>query len=245
MSIENIAPTLAIVPARGGSKGLPRKNLRPLCGLPLIAHTILAARESLYISKLIVSTDDAEIANTARTYGAEVPFMRPPDLSSDTAGQLGVAQHAVEQVETQLRAKFAFVILLQPTAPLRTTRDIDNSIKQLESTGADSVVSFYRVEHGHPYYMYRLAGDHPEPLLEESLRASRRQDFPAIYVRNGAIYCVKRDVLVNEDSFYGRDTRAYIMPYDRSINIDTLSDLDLAEYLMRKRAQAESSGESD
>jgi CMP-N-acetylneuraminic acid synthetase len=145
---------LAIVPARGRSKGVARKNLRLLSGRPLIAYTIEAALASRYISHLIVSTEDAEIADVSRSLGADVPFVRPLELALDHSSQLDVVLHALESVEGSRQITYKMVLLLQPTTPLRTTADIDNAVEKLMVTDADSVVSFHQVEQGHPYYIY-------------------------------------------------------------------------------------------
>lgn len=234
MKQNRFRKVLAIVPARGGSKGVLRKNVRLLMGQPLIAYTLQAALASQSITRLIVSTDDAEIASTARSLGADVPFMRPPKLAVDDASPLDVVLHALETIEYTEQVCYEAVLLLQPTAPLRTTTDIDRVLEQLFVTGADAVTSFYRVEHGHPYYMYALDEDRPVPLMEVPSHITRRQDFPAVYVRNGAIYATRRDVLLQQHSFYGKDVRAYIMPFERSINIDTEFDLALAEFLLQR-----------
>ena len=227
---ENV---LAIVPARGGSKGIPRKNLRLLFGEPLIVHTLEAALSSTCISRLIVSTDDPEIADVARGMGVEVPFMRPQALASDTTSQVEVAVHALEFFAHAEKTSFDIVLLLQPTSPLRTADDIDASLEILVSTGADSVISFYQVESGHPYYMYTIEDKKPIPLLTVPTQNTRRQDFPPVYVRNGAIYATRSSVLFQYHNFYGEDVRAYIMPFERSINIDTEVDLLLAQALLQ------------
>ncbi len=226
--------TLAVVPARGGSKGVLRKNLREVGGKPLIAHTIVTGLAARSIDRLVVSTEDDEIAEVARSYGADVPFERPEALATDIASQLDVVIHALGVVEEVEAVPYDCVVLLQPTAPLRTSEDIDHCIAKLESEKADSVISFYRVEHGHPHYMYTLEGGCPVPLLKGAV-SSRRQDFPAVYIRNGAIYAVRRDVLVNDRSFYGKEIRPYIMPYVRSVNIDTETDLSIADLFFRQR----------
>jgi CMP-N-acetylneuraminic acid synthetase len=224
---------LAIVPARGGSKGIPRKNLRLLLGQPLIVYSLKAARSSQYITELVVTTDDREITSVARAHGADVPFVRPPELASDNASQLDVTLHALDVVEQAKQIHYDIILLLQPTAPLRTTADIDNALEKMFLTGADSVVSFCKAWQGHPYYMYTLDDDRPKHLIEVPSHIIRRQDFPTVYVRNGAIYAAKRNVLVRQHSFYGNDLRAYIMPVERSINIDTAFDLSLAECLLQ------------
>lgn len=237
--LDQSTEILAIVPARGGSKGIPRKNTRPLAGEALIGYTLRAAQASRHITRLIVSTDDQEIADMARSYNVEVPFVRPKDLASDEASQVDVVLHALREIERLSSVRYDIVLLLQPTTPLRSTADIDEALGKLVASGADSVVSFHRVSQGHPYYMYTLIGDRPEPLLQVPRDISRRQQFPYVYVRNGAIYAVRRDVLVKEKSFYGRDVRAYVMSYERSINIDTEVDLMVAEVLLRYRLASE------
>ena len=226
---------LAIVPARGRSKGVARKNLRLLSGRPLIAYTIEAALASRYISHLIVSTEDAEIADVSRSLGADVPFVRPLELALDHSSQLDVVLHALESVEGSRQITYKMVLLLQPTTPLRTTADIDNAVEKLMVTDADSVVSFHQVEQGHPYYMYTIDDDRPKPLLEAPANITRRQEFPAVFVRNGAIYATRRDVLVQERTFYGQNMRAYLMPIERSINIDTEFDFGMAEFLLQRQ----------
>ena len=230
--------TLAVVPARGGSKGVVRKNLRKVGGKPMIAHTIEGGLGARRIDRLVVSTEDDEIARVSRSCGADVPFERPVALATDTASQVDVVIHALGVVEDVEAASYDCVVLLQPTAPLRTSEDIDHCIEKLECEKADCVISFSRVEHGHPYYMYTLEGGCPVPLIEGSVPA-RRQDFPAVYVRNGAIYAVRRDVLVNDRSFYGRNIKPYIMPYERSVNIDTELDLAVAELFFRERGTSD------
>lgn len=228
----NRQPVLAIVPARGGSKGVPRKNVRLLAGKPLIAHTLQAAREAARIARLVVSTDDAQIAAAARQWGADVPFLRPAHLANDSASQLDVVIHALQAVETLDGVTYPYVILLQPTAPLRSAADIDGSLELLTSSGCDSVIGYCRVEREHPYYMATLEDGHPRPVLEIPPGLTARQQYPAVYLRTGAIYAARRDVLLEQRSFYGKDVRAWIMPYRRSINIDSPFDFDLAEFML-------------
>ncbi len=225
--------TLAVITARGGSKGIPRKNLRLLGDKPLIAHTIASGLAAKRISRLVVSTDDDEIAEVSRFHGADVPFRRPAALATDTANQISVVLHALNTVEEMEAARYESVVVLQPTAPLRTSTDIDSAVEKLDLENADSVVSFYRVEHGHPNYMYTIVEGRPVPLFQTV--ASRRQEFPDVYVRNGAIYATRRRTLVEDKSFYGREMKPYIMPYERSVNVDTELDLALAEFFLARR----------
>ena len=224
---------MAVIPARGGSKGVPRKNVRLLNGKPLIAYSIEAGLASQYISHLIVSTDDPEIASISRSCGADVPFLRPSELATDEASSVDAALHSLNTIEEAKGIRYDVVVLLQPTSPLRTAEDIDNVLQLLFTSNAHSVVSFYQVEQGHPQYMYLIENNRPVPLLEKQTLNVRRQEFPKVYVRNGAIYAVRRDVLVSQRNFYGHDMRAYIMPFKRSINIDVEFDLALAEFLLQ------------
>lgn len=227
---------LAVIPARGGSKGIPRKNVYPLNGKPLIAYTLEAARQAQRVTWAMVSTDDEEIATVARAWGGKVPFMRPAHLAQDDTPQIEVVLHAVAEMQQRLPQPIEAVLLLQPTAPLRTAADIDQSLQLLTDTQADSVVSFHKIEDGHPYYMYTIENGEPHPLLEIPPSITRRQQFPPVYLRNGAIYAVRRDVLVNQRTFYGARSQAYVMPVERSVNIDTELDLQWVEFLLQRRS---------
>jgi CMP-N,N'-diacetyllegionaminic acid synthase len=236
---KNPPKVLGIVPARGDSKGNLRKNLRLLLGRPLISYTLDAALASEAMHRLVVSTDDPEIAAVAEDHGVEVPFIRPPELARDETPQIDVVLHALEALEKSETFRYDVVVLLQPTAPLRNAEDIRSSVRMLLETGGDSVVSFCRVEQGHPFYMYTIDGNRPRPLLDVPPQVTRRQQFPEIYLRNGAIYATRRDVLVEHRNFYGRDIRAYVMPFERSINIDRETDLLFAERLLQTRREKE------
>ena len=223
---------LGIIPARGGSKGIPRKNIRLLNGKPLIAYTFETARQASQITRCILTTDDPEIAEIAQEHEIDVPFMRPAHLATDEATTLEVVLHAISAIEEAEQSLYDIIVLLQPTTPLRIVDDITQSLTLIEQTNADSVVSFYQVEHGHPYYMYTLEDGQPQPLMQIPRHITRRQDFPPVYVRNGAIYATRRDILVESRSFYGEQVRAYVMPYKRSINIDSEIDLVMAEQIL-------------
>ncbi|MBN1120215.1 MAG: acylneuraminate cytidylyltransferase family protein [Anaerolineae bacterium] len=224
---------LAVIPARGGSKGLPRKNVLQLGKHPLIAHTILAALGTPQLTDLIVSTDDEEIAWVAHRYNAAVPFMRPPELATDTASAIDVALHALDFMEESTDQPYDAFLLLQPTCPLRRSEDIQAAIRLYQREQADSVISIYKLESTHPYYMYLLDGSTPRLLMPEAARQHHRQDYPPVYVRNGAIYLVDRDVLHERRSFYGDRLRAVVMPEERSVNVDTRADLVRAEALLK------------
>lgn len=229
--------TLAIIPARGGSKGVPHKNIRPLAGKPLIAHTIeaaLAVRDLLH--RLIVSTDDEQIAEVARRYGAEVPFLRPAELSGDRVPMAPVLQHAVREVEARDGVRLDWVLLLQPTAPLRAPEDIRAALDLAARGGCDSVISVVQVFAVHPILMKRIENDRLLPFCIEEKEGTRRQDYqPPAYMRNGAIYLTRRDVLMERGSIWGEVIRPYIMPEERSVSIDSELDLKLAELLLQER----------
>ena len=232
---------LAVITARGGSKGVPRKNIRPVCGKPLIAYTIetaLEVRDRLY--RIIVSTDDAEIANISQQYGAEVPFMRPPELAVDKIPTLPVLQHAVRFVEAQDKVRLDWVLLLQPTSPLRTKDDILTALELAQLGNCDSVISVVQTP-THPLFTKRIENDQlmsfSDVLVEKE--GTRRQDAqPPAYVRNGAIYLTRRDVLMEYNSVWGRFIRPYIMPPERSVNVDGELDLKLAELMLQSKMDA-------
>lgn len=228
---------LAIIPARGGSKGVPHKNIRPVAGKPLIAYTIeaaLAVRERLH--RLIVSTDDEQIAEVARRLGAEVPFLRPAELSGDRVPMVPVLQHAVGEIEAQDGVRLDWVLLLQPTAPLRAPEDIRAALDLAERGGCDSVISVVQVFAVHPILMKRIENDRLLPFCIEEKEGTRRQDYqPPAYMRNGAIYLTRRDVLMERGSIWGEVIRPYLMPEERSLSIDSELDLKLADLLLREQ----------
>lgn len=232
--METGRTALGIIPARGGSKGVPRKNIRLLAGRPLLAYTVDAARASHLLTKFVVSTDDEEIATVARLMDCEV-IMRPADLATDTTPTLPVVLHAVDHCRAAGDEYYA-VVLLQPTAPLRTSEDIDISLQLLFDTGADSVVSVTEVPgHYHPDWQFLIEQGILRLVNGKELDqlAARRQMLSETYTRNGAIYAVRCSFLLRCNRLLAQDTRAYVMPEKRSINIDSELDLQLAEILIR------------
>ncbi len=228
--MKNNEKIIAIIPARGGSKGILNKNIIDIGGNPLIKYTIDSALGSKMMLHCVVSTDSDEIANVAKSCGALVPFKRPKHLSNDKALSLPVVQHAVELMEAEQGCQYDLVIMLQPTTPLRKTEDIDNAINLLFETNADSVISVVEVEGHHPLRMKRVVDGRLINYIDQGHEDMRpRQELPPVYIRNGAIYATRRDVLMDSNSFTGVDSRAYIMPNERSVNIDTLQDLMLAK----------------
>ena len=224
---------LAVITARGGSKGVPQKNIRPLLGKPLIAYTIQAALQSKTLNRTIVSTDDETIAHVSKQYGAEVPFLRPQHLATDAATSLSVLQHAVRYLADKEDYLADIIVCLQPTSPLRSAEDIDQAVTLCLRTGSDSVVSLCQAEH-HPYWMEKVVAGRIYPLMEaDDEKYQRRQDLPPVYQLNGAIRVIKRNILLEEERMAGDNALAYIMPQERSIDIDTPIDFKIAELILR------------
>jgi CMP-N-acetylneuraminic acid synthetase len=220
----------AIVPARGGSKGVPRKNLRAVGGRTLVARAIESARGASLVDRVIVSTDDEEIARVARQEGAEVPFLRPASLASDEAPAQPVLVHAVAGIEAA-GGLVDTVVLLQPTSPLRRALHVNEAVHLFLHSGVDSVVSVCEVEHN-PYWMYRMEGECLRPFTpDHELNRARRQDLPTFYRPNGAIYVMSRKLLMEDHLVIGNAPRPYLMSRRDSIDIDDELDLELAEWL--------------
>lgn len=237
---------LAVITARGGSTTLPRKNILPFCDKPLIAYTIEAALDARTagapIDRIIVSTDDAEIAEISRRFGAEVPFMRPPELARADTPSLPVVQHAVDFYEKG-GLRYDWILLLQPTSPLRTSEDIVVALELVRPPGTTAVVSVTSANASHPKKLRLIENGLLKPFQADGLHPMRRQDFAFdVYRTNGAIYMVSRDVLMQEGSFYGSCARPLLMPAERSIDIDTQLDFEMAEFLYRRSEQARSGG---
>lgn len=226
---------LGITLARGGSKSVPRKNIRELAGLPLIAHTINAALASNLISRYIVSTDDTEIRDVSMKFGADVPFLRPLELASDTSSSVSALKHAVEWVENEEGVKYDFVVELMCTNPLKTSNDIDACINKLIETEADSVIAVHRLVDHHPARIKKIVNDRIEDFCIAENPESRRQDLkPEAFIRSGSIYALRRDYLMIEERRYGSfESRPYILPEARALNIDTEVDFLLAEHMIK------------
>jgi CMP-N-acetylneuraminic acid synthetase len=222
---------IAIIPARGGSKGIPRKNVRLLNGKPLIAYSIEMALKSRHINRVIVSTEDQEIAEISKKYGAEV-IIRPKELARDDSPTIDVVFHILDFLEKE-GYKPDVVVLLQPTSPLRNAEDIDNAVKLFLSNNCDSVVSVCEVEHS-PFWSFKIENGYLKPIFEENYIKMRRQDLPNVYVPNGALYVSTPATLRKYKSFYCPKTIPYVMPLERSIDIDNEIDLMLAELILKK-----------
>jgi len=225
---------LGIVTARGGSKGVPRKNIRNLAGKPLLVWTAEAALKAKRLARVVLTTDDAEIADVGRRAGLEVPFMRPAELAQDSTPSLPVLQHVVTTLEANGDA-FDAVCLLQPTSPLRAPDTIDQCIALLEP-GVDSVVTILPVPAEHnPYWVFfqepngTLTQAMPGPLI------ARRQELPAAFHREGQVYVTRKTVLMHHNSLYGTTIRGYPIAPKSSVNIDTAADWERAEKLLKGR----------
>ncbi|MFH2012804.1 MAG: acylneuraminate cytidylyltransferase family protein [Pseudomonadota bacterium] len=226
---------LAVIPARGGSKGIPRKNIFSLSGKPLIEYTFTAAKDSKLLNRIIISTDDYEIAEIGKRNGIDVPFMRPKELAEDDTPTLPVVKHAVEYLEKVNGYKPDIVILLQPTAPLRKSHHIDEALGLLiNSPDADSVVSVTEVPHQYnPYFIMKIEDGTLKFYNEGGIKHTRRQNLPKVYSRNGAIYAFRLETLNNKNSLYGDICLPYVMSFEESANIDSSYDLKIAEMLLR------------
>lgn len=233
---------VAIIPARGGSKGVEKKNIKMILGKPLIFYTIEAALESC-VDRVIVSTDDPKIAEIAEHYGAEVPFIRPQKFAEDSSTSLSVIQHAISYLENEEGYSPDIVAYLQPTSPLRTSENIDDAISMLTDSEVDSVIGVQRVYESHPYFMFT---ENEQNELEEYVKIenkpSRRQDVPPCYLINSALYVSKRryfeGLSENAYVFNINSVKGYVMDRVQSIDINDIVDFHLAEKLMYETYKA-------
>ena len=226
---DSLQGALAIIPARRGSKGLALKNLRPLGGVPLIAHSIRAALAAKRIDTVIVSTEDDEIASVAREFGATV-VKRPADLATDTAQNNGVVRHVLQSRGNVDQV----VVLLQPTSPLRTAADIDACVEPVASGAAKSAMTVTAVEH-HPGKTMVIENGLIEPFTNDADMEARRQTMREVYRQNGAVYAIRATDFLEHDRFFLRPCRAVIVPAERSIDIDSELDLKLAELILQEQ----------
>jgi CMP-N,N'-diacetyllegionaminic acid synthase len=224
---------LALIPARGGSKGVPRKNIARVGGKPLIAWTIESALKADCIERVIVSTDDEEIAQVARHLGAEVPFLRPAELARDDTPGIDPLLHAVEWLAAHENYLPEWVMLLQPTSPLRTSGDITAAFALARDRQADAVVSITSAS-VHPFWTKKIdETGRLSDFVASNESETRRQDLPPAYSPNGAIYLIRRESLLAARNFFGNQTYAYVMPQERSLDLDTAWDLHLADLILR------------
>ena len=228
---------LALIPARSGSKGIPRKSTAPVAGRPLIAWTIAAAQGASAVNRIVVSTDDPTIANVSRSFGAEAPFLRPAELARDDTPGTFPALHALRWLDAHEDCRPEFFMLLQPTSPLRTSADIDAAVATLHRRRADSVVSVTPVAHP-PHWMKRIVdGGRLTDYLTDLGTPACRQDLPAAYALNGAIYLIRREVFLARESWYSERTCAYVMPEERSLDVDSPWHLRIADLALRDQGK--------
>ncbi len=223
---------LAIIPARGGSKGIPNKNVIDICGKPLIAYTIEAGKESKYIDEIVVSTDSKNIKEVAEQCGASVPFLRPEELSNDTAKSIDVVLHAIDFYKNN-NMNFDYIILLQPTSPLRTFEEVDKAIEKLINYEGKSLVSVCEADEN-PVLMRTIQEQKLREVISFEGKNLRRQDLPTFYIFNGALYINSVDMLTNDKKFVDENTIPYVMDKERSVDIDTMLDARLVEVIIKE-----------
>jgi CMP-N,N'-diacetyllegionaminic acid synthase len=226
---------IAVIPARGGSKGLPGKNTRDLCGKPLIAWSIEVARRSKYADEVMVTTDSETIAAISRQYGAVVPFLRPAELATDTATSYAAVEHTINFYARQLQREFDYIVLLEPTSPLRGEHDIDEMLEKLASLSDqyDAIVSLGEA-HEHPAIVKRLAGNDVKPYCPDLEQKPRRQDREAAYYPYGVAYIVKTTTLLSEKTFYPSRTTHKVVHRHQCYEIDDLYDFLAVENIMKR-----------
>ena len=224
---------LGIIPARAGSKGIPKKNIRILGDKPLLAYTVEAANKTAIFDRIILSTDSEEIAEVGKELGAEVPFLRPEELSKDETPMLPVLQHTISHCLNE-GCKVDYICILQPTAPFRNVLDLVKGFQLLESTDCDSVVSVKKIpEHYLPHFVMRIEDGKLTHFLNDGAKVTRRQDAKKAYTRTGCFYFTKVDVLMYDNSIYGVDCRPIIVENDYSVNLDTMDDWYKAERVVK------------
>nr|WP_243894336.1 MULTISPECIES: acylneuraminate cytidylyltransferase family protein [Clostridium] len=223
---------LAIIPARGGSKGIPYKNIMKICNKPLIAYSIEAAKNSKYIDYTLVSTDDEAIKDISLKYGAKVPFLRPKEISDDKAKSIDVVLHAIDYLKKDSK-EFDYVILLQPTSPLRTMEDIDKAIENIVNSNNNSLISICECDEN-PVLMRTIENNKLNTIFQFKGDNLRRQELPKFYIFNGALYINKVDMLLNEKAFVNEDTMPFIMDRYKSIDIDNIIDAKIAELILKE-----------
>lgn len=229
---------LGITLARGGSKSIKKKNIYKINGKPLLYYTIKEAKKSKLLTRYIVSTDDKEIQKVAKKYGADAPFLRPKNLSGDKVSAVEADLHALKWAENNEKKKYDFVIELMATNPLKTHIDIDNVLRKIIRSGADSVIGVVKLEDHHPLRIKKLINGKIKNFNKKLIETPemRRQDLrPHAYIRNGSIYASKRDMIYKKKRYGTNNSLAYVMDHNNSVNIDTKTDLMLAEILLKKR----------
>lgn len=228
---------LALIPARGGSKGLPGKNIRPFSGHPLIAHSIFMAKMCPAIARIVVSTDDPKIAEIARDYGAEVPFRRPKELARDETPMWPVVRHALQTLETAHAEKYDYLLLLDPTSPGRTPEDVEQALERLyKEEQADGIVGVSKPSFNPIWHCVIEEQGWMQRLIEAGSRYHRRQDLPAVYRINASLYIWRRDFIYRCEHDWSTEGRFLLheIPESRAIHIDDLHEFEVAELLVKK-----------
>lgn len=226
---------IGLITARGGSKGIPGKNVKLLAGKPLIAWTIEAAIKSRCVSKVVLSTDDPNIAAVGEQFGASVPFIRPATLAQDASPHIQAVLHAMDQFEAQGKTLPDYVLTLQPTSPLRTAQDIDDAAKIAEDIRPDAVIGVCEASQ-HPYILKTIKPDGTlSNFIHNNLSYPRRQDFPVVYCLNGAIYLNRTESLRRDRTLFPEFSLPLVMPQERSLDIDTLWDFRLADLILKEK----------
>lgn len=232
MSTTKSGGVLGLIPARGGSKGVPRKNVRAFGGKPLIAWTLDTAQACALLDRVVVSTDDQEIADTARSFGADVPFMRPAELAGDDVTDLPVCKHALNWLAENEQYQPDLVVWLRPTAPLRAVIDIATAVSMLRDSNADSLRSVCAVEH-HPYWMYSMSDGMLKPLLQGIETPMQRQALPTVFRLNGVVDAVRASRIPDRGHLFQGRMLGYVMPHERSVDIDHEIDFSIAELYLK------------
>lgn len=228
---------LAIIPARGGSKGLPGKNIRPLCGKSLIGWSIEHAQRSKYIDDIFISTDSTEIASVAESCGIEVPELRPTELAADTVPSSEFIVYTINHLAEKGK-KFDYIILLEPTSPLRDVEDVDKSIEILiDNSKAEAIVSVCKAEDIHPAFMVMISEQGTLQGYDSDMKALRRQDLPDVFFFEGTIYVSKVESFLKRKAFYHEKTLPYIVPKWKSFEVDDIIDFTIIETLMKMKLE--------
>lgn len=229
---------VAFIFARGGSKGVPRKNIRLLGGLPLIAHSIQTAQQCAQINRVVVSTDDQEIADVARHYGAEVPFFRPVELAGDRSSEYEAWKHAISAFEELSQEKIDIFVSLPPTSPLRAVEDVENCIREFTDTEADIVITVKEASRSPYFNMVRNDEQGFSRLVNlapDGRRYIRRQDVPVVYDMTTVAYVSSPEFILNSEAIFSGKVRSVLVPDERAIDIDTLLDFEFAEFLTAQK----------
>lgn len=226
---------LAIIPARGGSKGLPEKNIKPLSGKPLIGWTIEQAKECKYIDSIFVTTDNERIANTAKYFGVDVPFLRPAELAKDTSSSMDVVEHVLSHFENK-HVYFDYILLLEPTSPLRKKNDLDAAIQlAIENESADGIISLGEVHMEHPMIVKKINEKGKiTPYIDDVIKISQRQQADKAYFPYGVIYMIKTDIFKKEKAFYTNNILPYYIERWQNYEVDDIYDFIAIEAILKK-----------